>query len=105
LNVHNICEVRHIQVHTAERLVPGPSTFEDEIAIAKMKKYELPGTDEIPVELIQAEGETLLYDIHKQTNKNKLHCLSPRANYTDRAAACRRSDCQLLLIKDATWSA
>jgi hypothetical protein len=26
----------------------------------------------------------------------KLHALSPRANYTDRAtAACRRSDCQL----------
>jgi hypothetical protein len=38
--------------------------------------------------------------------KNKLHGLSPRANYTDRAtAACRRSDCQLLRIKDATWSA
>jgi hypothetical protein len=28
--------------------------------------------------------------------KKKLHGLSPRANYTDRAtAACRRSDCQL----------
>jgi hypothetical protein len=33
---------------------------------------------------------------------NKLHGLSPRANYTDRAtAACRRSDCQLLRIKRA----
>jgi hypothetical protein len=42
--------------------------------------------------------------INKQTNK--LHGLSPRANYTDRAtAACRRSDCQLLRIKGATWSA
>jgi hypothetical protein len=31
---------------------------------------------------------------NKQTNK--LHGLSPRANYTDRAtAACQRSDCQL----------
>jgi hypothetical protein len=30
------------------------------------------------------------------TLKNKLHGLSPRANYTDRAtAACLRSDCQL----------
>jgi hypothetical protein len=29
----------------------------------------------------------------------KLHGLSPKANYTDRAtAACRRSDCQLLRI-------
>jgi hypothetical protein len=37
---------------------------------------------------------------------NKLHGLSPRANYTDRAtAACRRSDCQRLRIKGATWSA
>jgi hypothetical protein len=40
----------------------------------------------------------------KQTNK--LHSLSPRANYTDRAtAACRQSDCQLLRIEGATWSA
>jgi hypothetical protein len=38
--------------------------------------------------------------------KKKLHGLSPRANYTDRAtAACRRSDCQLLRIDGATWSA
>jgi hypothetical protein len=36
----------------------------------------------------------------------KLRGLSPRANYTDRAtAACWRSDCQLLRIKGATWSA
>jgi hypothetical protein len=36
----------------------------------------------------------------------KLHGLNPRANYTDRAtAACRRSDCQLLRIEGATWSA
>jgi hypothetical protein len=32
-----------------------------------------------------------------KTKKEKLHGLSPRVNYTDRAtAACRRSDCQLL---------
>jgi hypothetical protein len=38
--------------------------------------------------------------------KEKLHGLSPRANYTDRAtAACRRSDCQLVRIEGATWSA
>jgi hypothetical protein len=38
--------------------------------------------------------------------KTKLHGLSSRANYTDRAAAaCRRSDCQLLRIEGATWSA
>jgi hypothetical protein len=39
-------------------------------------------------------------------SEKKLHGLSPRANYTDRAtAACRRSDCQLLRIEGATWSA
>jgi hypothetical protein len=38
--------------------------------------------------------------------KTKLHGLSPRANYTDRATtACRHSDCQLLRIEGATWSA
>jgi hypothetical protein len=38
--------------------------------------------------------------------RNELHGLSPRANYTDRAtAASRRSECQLLRIKCATWSA
>jgi hypothetical protein len=36
----------------------------------------------------------------------KLYGLSPRTNYTDRATiACRQSDCQLLRIKGATWSA
>jgi hypothetical protein len=40
------------------------------------------------------------------THKTKLCGLSPRANSTDRAtAAYRRSDCQLLLIEGATWSA
>jgi hypothetical protein len=41
-----------------------------------------------------------------KTKETKLHGLSPRANYTDQAtAACRRSDCQLLRIEGATWSA
>jgi hypothetical protein len=39
-------------------------------------------------------------------HKKRLHGLSPRANYTDRATAtCRRSDCQLLRIEGVTWSA
>jgi hypothetical protein len=41
----------------------------------------------------------------RANDKKKLHGLSPRANYTDRAtAACLRSDCQLLRIESATWS-
>jgi hypothetical protein len=43
---------------------------------------------------------------NNKTKLTKLHGLSPRVNYTDRAtAACRRSDCQLLQIEGATWSA
>jgi hypothetical protein len=46
------------------------------------------------------------HEILKQTKQNKLHGLSPRTNYTDRAtAACLRSDCLLLRIEGATWSA
>jgi hypothetical protein len=37
--VHNVSDVRQIEEHTAERLVPGPSRLEVEIAIAKLKKY------------------------------------------------------------------
>jgi hypothetical protein len=35
LNVHNVSDVRQIEVHMAEPLVPGPSCLEVEIAIAK----------------------------------------------------------------------
>jgi hypothetical protein len=33
-----------------------------------LKKYELPGSDKIPADLIQAGGETLLSAIHKLIN-------------------------------------
>jgi hypothetical protein len=39
LNVHNVSDVRQIEVHIAEPLVPGPSRPEVEIAIAKLKMY------------------------------------------------------------------
>jgi hypothetical protein len=41
--VHNVSDVRQIEVHTAEPLVPGSSRLEVEIAIAKLKKYKSPG--------------------------------------------------------------
>jgi hypothetical protein len=63
--VHNVSDVRQIEVHTAEPLVPGPSHLEVEIAIAKFKKYKSPGSDQIPAELIQAGGEILLSAIHR----------------------------------------
>jgi hypothetical protein len=101
LNVHNVSDVKQIEVHTAEPLVPDPSRLEVKLTrtIGKLRKYKSPGSDQIPAELTQAGGEILL-------SKTKLHGLSPRANYTDRASAvCGRSDCQRLRIEGATWSA
>jgi hypothetical protein len=68
LNVHNIRDVRQIEIHRAEPLVPGTSHLEVEIAIAKFKKYKSPGGDEISAELIQAGGKILLSSIHKFIN-------------------------------------
>jgi hypothetical protein len=48
LNMHSVSDVRQIEVHMAEPLVPGPSRLEVEIAIAKLKKYKSPGSDKIP---------------------------------------------------------
>jgi hypothetical protein len=68
LNVHNVSDVRQIEIRMAEPLAPGPSHLEVEIAIAKLKKYKSPGSDQIPAELIQAGGEILLSEIHKLSN-------------------------------------
>jgi hypothetical protein len=65
LNVHNISDARQIEMHTAEPLLPGPSHLEVEISIAKLKKYKSPGSDQIPAELYQAGGETLVSVTHK----------------------------------------
>jgi hypothetical protein len=54
--VHRVSDVRQIETHTAEPLVPDPSPFEVEVAIAKLKRYKSPGSDQIPAELIQAGG-------------------------------------------------
>jgi hypothetical protein len=37
-SVHRVGDVRQIEIHTAEPLVPEPSSFEAEIAIAKVEK-------------------------------------------------------------------
>jgi hypothetical protein len=63
-----VSDVRQIEVHTAEPLVPGQSHLEVEIAVVELKKYKSPGSDQIPAELIQAKCETLLSIIHKLIN-------------------------------------
>jgi hypothetical protein len=57
-----------LKVHTSEALIPHLSHLKVEIAIAKLKKYKLPGSDEIVAEMIQTGGETLVSDIHKLIN-------------------------------------
>jgi hypothetical protein len=54
LNVHGIHDVRQMDIHTAEPLVPEPSLVEVEIAIGKLRSYKSPGTDNIPAEMIKA---------------------------------------------------
>jgi hypothetical protein len=53
-NVHAVHNVRQMDIHTAEPLVPEPSLLEVAIAIGKLKSYKSPGTDQIPAELIKA---------------------------------------------------
>jgi hypothetical protein len=68
LNVDRVSDVRQIEIHIAEPLVPDPGPFEVEIPIAKLKRYRLPGSDPILAELIQAGGEILRSKIHKLIN-------------------------------------
>jgi hypothetical protein len=60
LNVHGVYDVRQMDIHMSEPLVPEPSLDEVEIAIGKLKSYKSPGTDNIPAELIKAGGETYI---------------------------------------------
>jgi hypothetical protein len=65
LNVHGVHDVRQMDIHTAEQLVPDPSIVEVEIAVGKLKSFKSPGTDNILAELIKAEGETLYSEIRR----------------------------------------
>jgi hypothetical protein len=68
LNVRRVSDSRQIEIHTAEPLVPDLSSFEVEIAIAELKKYNSPGSDQIPAVLVQTGGETLRSENHKLIN-------------------------------------
>jgi hypothetical protein len=68
INIDRVSDVRHIEINRSELLVPDPSPFEAEIAIAKLERYKLQGSDQILAELIQAGGETLWSEIHRLSN-------------------------------------
>jgi hypothetical protein len=58
--VHSVRDIRQIEIHIAEPLVCGHSPSEVKIAVVKLEKYKLPGSDQIPAKLIEAGSETLL---------------------------------------------
>jgi hypothetical protein len=68
LNVRRVSDVRQIEIHKAELIVPYPSPFEVEIAIVKLNTYKSPGSDQIPPAMIEAGGEILRSDIQKRLN-------------------------------------
>jgi hypothetical protein len=68
LNVHRVSDVRQIEIHTAEPLVPDPSPFEVKIATAKLKRQKSICSHQIPTELIQEGAEILSFEIHKLIN-------------------------------------
>jgi hypothetical protein len=68
LNIHVINDIRQIETHTDEPLMPEPSSFEVQIAIEKLKRHKSPDTDKIPAEMIQEGGNTLCSEIHRLTN-------------------------------------
>ena len=49
---------RQTYIHTAEPLVPQPSTFEVEMAVEKLKRHKSLCSDQIPAELIKTGGRT-----------------------------------------------
>jgi hypothetical protein len=65
LNVHGVHDVRRLDIHTTELLVPEPSLVEVDIPIGKLKRYKSSGTIHILAVLIKAGGEVLRSEIHK----------------------------------------
>jgi hypothetical protein len=60
LNVYSVSDVRQRDVHAAQPLIHGPS-LEVVIATVKLKRCKLPSSDQIPVELIRAVGEVVVF--------------------------------------------
>jgi hypothetical protein len=54
-----------MDIHMIELLVPEPSLVKVEISVGELKRYKSLGSDQIPVELLEAGGETLCSEVHK----------------------------------------
>jgi hypothetical protein len=97
LNVCGVIDVRQTEMHTAELLVPEPSSFEVKIAIEKLTRYKSPGIDQILAQLIQTGGNTLLSEIQKCIyciwNKEELPQLWKESSIVPVYKNCDRTDC------------
>ena len=62
--VHGVNEVRQMEIHTAEPLVPELSAFEVELATEKIKSHKSPGIDQVLAELIKSGGRTVCTEIN-----------------------------------------
>ena len=58
-------DVRQVEIHTAELIVPEPSTAELELDNDKLKRHKSPGINEIAAEMFKAGGRTISLEIHK----------------------------------------
>jgi hypothetical protein len=65
LNVQRVEGIRQTEIRTAEPFVPEPSISEVKVAVGKLKRCKLPGSDQILAELIQGGGK---YYILRSTN-------------------------------------
>jgi hypothetical protein len=69
LNIHGVNDIRWTETHTATPAMSGPSVFEVEMAIEKLK-HKSPGFDQLPTELIKAGSRTIRYENLKLINSN-----------------------------------
>jgi hypothetical protein len=61
LNVNGVNGIGRTEIHTAETKLPQPSALELDLATEKLKGHKLPGTDQIPAELIKTGGIKIRY--------------------------------------------
>jgi hypothetical protein len=57
-----------VEIHAAEPLVSGHSTYEVEIVITKLISYTSPDTEQTPGGLVQAGSKPLRFEIHELIN-------------------------------------
>jgi len=67
-SVYGVGDIRQLEIHTAEPLVPETRVFAFEMATEKLKRHKSRSTVQIPAELIKAGCRTIRSEIHNFTN-------------------------------------